>query len=109
MQGETFEYNGTHHISKKDGGIYLVNEKWPVNILAKALWERHGKMLQWREYDFGSFYAFVEGGDDYVAGSLTSCDSMIINALSPHSKTTREVSDEMTKATIEVVVDVLAK
>nr|WNL50527.1 hypothetical protein MarDSR_488 [Marseillevirus sp.] len=109
MQGETFWYNGEKHISKRDGSVYFVNKKWTIHILAKALWEKYHKMLRWREYGFGRFYAFVEGNDNYATGSLWNCDDIILNSLfTDRSQSNGRLSCGMKEALLETLVDILA-
>lgn len=104
IQGETFQYDGENHISKRDGGVYFFNKEWTVHILAEALWKKYHKTLLWREYGFGRFYAFAEESGNYVTGSLWNCDDIILNSLF----TDGSQPCEMKGALLGALVDVLA-
>lgn len=109
MQGETFQYDGENHISKRDGGVYFFNKEWTVHILAEALWKKYHKLLQWREYGSGKFYAFTEENNNYVTGSLWNYDDVVLNSLfTGGSQPCERVPHEMKETLLGALVDVLA-
>nr|WNL50001.1 hypothetical protein MarFTMF_485 [Marseillevirus sp.] len=79
MEGETFEYDGKNHVSLRDGGIYIGTKNWVVHAIAEELWKNYGKKLRWREYGSREFYAFVEGTDNYITGSLDDYETVLLN------------------------------
>ncbi|AGV01451.1 hypothetical protein C8_102 [Cannes 8 virus] len=81
MEGETFIYDGEKHTSLLDGSVYAGIEKWSVHELAVKLWREENKLLRWREYGSRSFYAFVEGEENYITGSLDDPGSLLLNRL----------------------------